>query len=66
MKTVLAQAATTVWGTVSTELNGRGGVYCENCNIASIETEFRKGVRPYAIDPVTADLLWSESVRLTA
>jgi NAD(P)-dependent dehydrogenase (short-subunit alcohol dehydrogenase family) len=58
-------AATTVWCAVSTDLDGRGGVYCENCDIASIETELRKGVRPYAIDPVTADLLWSTSVRLT-
>ncbi|MBB4291488.1 NAD(P)-dependent dehydrogenase (short-subunit alcohol dehydrogenase family) [Rhizobium leguminosarum] len=58
-------AATTVWCAISPDLEGLGGVYCENSDIASVETQARKGVRPYATDPRTADLLWEESVRLT-
>ncbi|WP_027684226.1 SDR family NAD(P)-dependent oxidoreductase [Rhizobium leguminosarum] len=58
-------AATTVFCAVSPDLEGLGGVYCENSDIASLETEARTGVRPYAVDPENADLLWKESVRLT-
>jgi NAD(P)-dependent dehydrogenase (short-subunit alcohol dehydrogenase family) len=59
-------AATTVWCATSPDLRGIGGVYCENSNVASIETEKRSGVRPYAIDAQTAELLWTASVDLTS
>ncbi|MDR5654995.1 hypothetical protein [Ruixingdingia sedimenti] len=58
-------AATTVWCATAPELEGIGGVYCEDCDIAPIETEGRFGVRPYAADPELAEALWAESVRLT-
>lgn len=58
-------AATTVWCATTASLDGIGGVYCENCDIASVETEDRFGVRPYAIDPAAAEKLWEESLRLT-
>ncbi|KQV36365.1 SDR family NAD(P)-dependent oxidoreductase [Rhizobium sp. Root1204] len=58
-------AATTVWCATSPLLASLGGVYCENCNIASLEDENSFGVRPYAIDIETSELLWAESLRLT-
>lgn len=65
MKTPEQGAATTIWCATGTELDGIGGVYCEDCDIAPIEAEGRFGVRPFAIDPNTAEALWSESARLT-
>ncbi len=35
MKTVEQGAATTIWCATSSQLDGKGGVYCENCDIAS-------------------------------
>jgi NAD(P)-dependent dehydrogenase (short-subunit alcohol dehydrogenase family) len=36
LKTVEHGAATSVWCATSTQLNGMGGVYCENCDIAPL------------------------------
>ena len=58
-------AATTVWCATSPLLNSLGGVYCENCDIASVETESPFGVRPYAIDPKRAERLWRRSAMIT-
>ncbi|MFC5757825.1 SDR family NAD(P)-dependent oxidoreductase [Rhizobium sp. GCM10022189] len=57
-------AATMVWCVTSSDLQGIGGVYCENCDIAPLEAEARFGVRPYAVDEDHAELLWKESLRL--
>jgi NAD(P)-dependent dehydrogenase (short-subunit alcohol dehydrogenase family) len=65
MKTQQQGAATTIWCATAPELAGIGGVYCENCDIAPVERQERFGVRPFAIDPNTAEALWAESVRLT-
>lgn len=65
MKTPQQGAATTIWCATAPELAGIGGVYCENCDIAPVERQERFGVRPFAIDPNTAEALWAESVRLT-
>jgi hypothetical protein len=46
-------------------LAGIGGVYCEDCDIASLETERAFGVRPYAVDAHTAEQLWQVSEKLT-
>lgn len=43
------------------ELEGQGGVYCEDCDIAIVEPELLRGVRPYAIDPARAQRLWELS-----
>ncbi|MFW2231634.1 SDR family NAD(P)-dependent oxidoreductase [Rhizobium leguminosarum] len=64
-KTPEQGAATTVWCATSPALNSLGGVYCENCDIASVETERPVGVRPYAIDPERAECLWRTSAMLT-
>lgn len=65
MKTPEQGAATTIWCATAAELHGIGSVYCEDCDIAPVEAKGRFGVRPFAIDPDTAEALWSESVRLT-
>ena len=68
MKTVEQGAATTVWCAVSRQLDGMGGVYCENCDIspavAADSTEML-GVRPSARDPELAEKLWQLSEELT-
>lgn len=61
-------AATSVWCAVSPLLEGEGGVYCEDCNIAAIWDESMHpyvGVREHAIDREKAAVLWSESEKMT-
>jgi len=62
-KTVEQGAATTIWCATSAQLEGHGGVYCENCDIAPVKTEGDDGVRPFAIDPAIAQRLWTWSER---
>ncbi|WPO89740.1 SDR family NAD(P)-dependent oxidoreductase [Chryseobacterium sp. HR92] len=71
LKTLSQGAATTVWCSVSPQLNEIGGVYCENCDIAEIDRgqiEHRfdepatiRGVQPYSIDKKNAEQLWKLS-----
>jgi len=67
MKTPEQGAATSVWCATSRQLEGLGGVYCENCDIAvpvpGGSTELR-GVRPWAIDRGFARELWNLSEKL--
>lgn len=62
-KTIEQGAATTIWCATSPQLEGLGGVYCENCDVAQVKTEGDDGVRPYAIDPEIAQRLWGWSER---
>ena len=67
-KTVEQGAATSVWCAISPALNGEGGVYCEDCDIAAEvpgDSKLLSGVRPWAIDPSLAIALWDLSERLT-
>jgi NAD(P)-dependent dehydrogenase (short-subunit alcohol dehydrogenase family) len=68
-KTPEQGAATSVWCTTSPRLNGMGGVYCADCDIAtalsSDDSPEMHGVRPRAIDPVAAGRLWQLSEQLT-
>ncbi|MDR1063203.1 MAG: SDR family NAD(P)-dependent oxidoreductase [Azoarcus sp.] len=60
-KTVQQGAATTVWAAVSEDMEGIGGVYLEDCNIAAIVPDGSTapfGVRPWALDEVAAERLW--------
>lgn len=80
LKTVPQGAATIVWCATSPQLNGLGGVYCENCEISPLESRDTSvnpsdlvqrsvrtpGVMPYAVDPEAAERLWSLSERLLA
>lgn len=61
-KTEAQGAATTCWAATSPELEGAGGVYCEDCHVADTDDEDRRGsVRSYAIDPDKAEKLWAMS-----
>lgn len=61
-KTIPQGAATTCWAATAPALQGQGGVYCEDCHVAELDDEGSAGgVRSYAIDPVTADALWTLS-----
>jgi len=65
MKSFAQGAATTVWCATAAQLDGIGGVYCEDSDIAPIEDSGRFGVRSWAVDPQLAEALWTASVRLT-
>jgi hypothetical protein len=69
MKTPQQCAATSVWCATSCRLEGLGGVYCEDCDIAvplpGDSTELRR-VRPWAIDRRFARELWNLGEKLTA
>jgi NAD(P)-dependent dehydrogenase (short-subunit alcohol dehydrogenase family) len=66
-KTVEEGAATTVWCSVSPQLETFGGVYCADCDISSIvpdDSTSLTGVRRWAIDKGAAERLWELSERL--
>jgi len=69
-KTTEQGAATSTWAATSPQLEGMGGVYCENCDIAKptvpdSPTARFEGVDPHAIDPEAAARLWTVSAELT-
>jgi NAD(P)-dependent dehydrogenase (short-subunit alcohol dehydrogenase family) len=66
-KTVAQGAATQVWVATAPQLDGIGGLYCEDCDIAELtdSTEMVAGVRDFAFNPEQAAQLWSLSARLT-
>ncbi len=69
-KTPAQGAATSVWAATSPALEGMGGVYCEDCDIAeptlegSPEARIR-GVNAHAVDRADAARLWTLSAELT-
>nr|WP_295236735.1 oxidoreductase [uncultured Brevundimonas sp.] len=67
LKTVDQGAATSLWCATSAALEGHGGVYCEDCDIAPINTgeQSRKGVAAWACDPALSERLWTLSEDLT-
>ena len=67
-KTPEQGAATHVWAATSPQLEGMGGVYCEDCDIAELvpaDDTTSGGVREYAINPEQAARLWALSAELT-
>lgn len=64
-KTPEGGASTSVWAATSPQLDGQGGVFCEDCEIAEQSTDDAPGVRPYAVDPASAARLWTLSAELT-
>ena len=61
-KTIPQGAATICWVATADELEGAGGVYCEDCHVANQDDEDPTGgVKSYAIDPEKADRLWAMS-----
>lgn len=68
LKTVAQGAATTIWCATNPRLEGLGGVYCENCDIAERiagEMSLPTGVAPWACNPEAAKRLWTLSESLT-
>jgi NAD(P)-dependent dehydrogenase (short-subunit alcohol dehydrogenase family) len=64
LKTVEQGAATSVWCATSAQLDGMGGVYCEDVDIAEAVTADApgtSGVKPWARDPGAAERLWTLS-----
>ena len=66
-KTPEQGAATQVWAATSPQLEGMGGVYCEDCDIAEYagDDPSAPGVRAHAVDPDQAARLWALSAGLT-
>jgi NAD(P)-dependent dehydrogenase (short-subunit alcohol dehydrogenase family) len=68
-KTSEQGAATSVWCAVSPQLDGYGGVYCEDADIspaiAGDTPGDAAGVRPWAINAADAERLWAISEALT-
>jgi NAD(P)-dependent dehydrogenase (short-subunit alcohol dehydrogenase family) len=67
IKTIEQGASTTLWCATSPLLNGMGGVYCENCNIAEpwkAGNPLMTGVHPHVCDEALADALWAKSEEL--
>ena len=69
-KTPAEGAATSVWAATSPRLDGMGGVYCEDCDIAAPTdvggpTAELRGVDAHATDPEAAARLWAVSADLT-
>ena len=68
-KSPAAGAATTVWCATSPQLEGRGGVYCEDCDIAPLAGEASQRfehVRAWACDDAGADRLWAMTEAMIA
>ncbi|EPG2632178.1 SDR family NAD(P)-dependent oxidoreductase [Pseudomonas aeruginosa] len=68
LKTPEQGAATQVWAATSPQLEGMGGLYCEDCDVAGLavgEGNALVGVRAHAIDPDQAQRLWALSAELT-
>jgi NAD(P)-dependent dehydrogenase (short-subunit alcohol dehydrogenase family) len=64
LKTTEQGAATSVWCATSAQLEGMGGVYCEDCDVAEAvgaDPDAPRGVRPWAIDRNAAEGLWTAS-----
>jgi NAD(P)-dependent dehydrogenase (short-subunit alcohol dehydrogenase family) len=61
-------AATQTWAATSPQLDGLGGAYLEDCEVAEVndDPDGMSGVRSWAIDPGEAERLWSLSAGLTA
>ncbi len=65
-KTVQGGAATATWAATSKLLDGHGGQYLEDCNVAKTAAEGERisGVNADALDPAAAERLWELSERL--
>ncbi|MZD10193.1 SDR family NAD(P)-dependent oxidoreductase [Streptomyces sp. SID5785] len=68
-KTPSQGAATGLWAATSPLLDGRGGLYLEDCEVAAVSAPGTPmddgGVRPYAVDPHAAARLWELSLAAT-
>lgn len=60
LKTIPQGAATTVWCATSPMLADLGGVYCENVEVAALNSDLSiiGGVKEYSLDQKNAERLW--------
>jgi NAD(P)-dependent dehydrogenase (short-subunit alcohol dehydrogenase family) len=61
--------STTLWAATSPMLDGLGGLYCENCDVADLATEGMPrylGVEAWAVDEEAAMRLWEVSEQMLA
>ncbi|MBI1400504.1 oxidoreductase [Hyphomonas sp.] len=68
-KTPEQGASTTVWAATSPQLNGKGGVYCEDCDIAKLagpDSQRWEHAREWIVDDARAERLWAMSEKLLA
>ena len=68
-KTPAQGATTSLWCATNPRLAGKGGVYCEDCDIAALVADddaSMAGVRGWAVDEGAADKLWDATERLLA
>lgn len=65
-KEVASGAATAVWAATAPELDGRGGLYLEDCSeSAPVGSDgISTGYRDYAVDPKLAQRLWKVSEKM--
>jgi len=65
-KSVEAGAATQVFAATAPELEGRGGLYLEDCRVAAVNdaADALDGVKSYALDAGNAERLWEVSEKL--
>lgn len=67
LKTIPQGAATTVWAATSKLLDTIGGVYCENADVADLNSDVSiiGGIKPYSLDKANAEKLWKLSEQMT-
>lgn len=75
LKTVAQGAATSVWSATSPQLNGIGGVYCEDADVAELDhgtighkyddPSSLRGVQPYSVAAENARKLWDLTEEMT-
>jgi NAD(P)-dependent dehydrogenase (short-subunit alcohol dehydrogenase family) len=71
-KTTSQGASTTLWCATSPSLNGLGGVFCEDCDIAKRKNEVDEslqryfGVADWAVDTEEASKLWDVTEKMLA
>jgi NAD(P)-dependent dehydrogenase (short-subunit alcohol dehydrogenase family) len=65
-KSVPAGAATSVWAATAPELEGQGGLYLEDCQIAKLRTsaDDEGGYEAWAVDADAAKKLWDVSEQM--
>ena len=71
-KTTSQGASTSLWCATSSSLNGIGGVFCEDCDIAKRKNEVDEslqryfGVADWAVDTEEASKLWDVTEKMLA
>lgn len=63
-KSTTQGCTTTLWAATSEQLDGKGGLYCEDCDVADLADENTPryfGVAQWAVDPALAKKLWKLS-----